>query len=67
MMLNKTNTIETIPSDRFKISEDIYSGYMSCIDNPYHFDYQYFGLSKVEATTIDPQALQILEQQYFLY
>ena len=64
MLTQETDCSQTVPENRFEITEHIPYPYMSCIDQPYLFDHEFFGIQKAEADVVDPQGLQALEISY---
>lgn len=74
LLLNKTNCSDRIKADRFDADKfydpdeeapgKLYSPFVCAMDNPYHFDHQFFGMSKSESQRTDPQALQAIETSY---
>ena len=74
MLMNRTFCMGRIKSDRFDIDAfyasdkdapgKIYAPFICDMENPFDFDYKFFGISKSEAERIDPQGLQAIELSY---
>ena len=70
VLFNGIDAITEIPQDRWSVEKFYSSGYLSgksrakwggFIENPYHFDAQYFNLTPREVASMDPQQRILLE------